>query len=281
MCLDLVCHRMTFFVHNGVRLSSPRRTKDSNILCHVAIIVWLYMCIYNLIYMLPKKETIYSLLSFYPPPLSLFFSRMLLAMECIQEHTVEASYMVGMYDREAKYDRDHKMIIMGRHLNHDHGDDHHDGDDDTFSSGSTSTSFDDSTISKESSSSELIDDASSSSSSSPTHGPLYELSELMDQLPIKRGLSKYYQGKSQSFTSLARVTSLEDLAKKETPYQKKIKACRSYGGGLNNFKSYTQPKATISKKASKGSLSNLSCLSRKTSFISSCRPPLSPVQRSF
>ncbi|XP_060213906.1 protein OXIDATIVE STRESS 3-like [Lycium barbarum] len=53
----------------------------------------------------------------------------------------------------------------------------------------------------------LGDDASSS------YGPLYELSELMAQLPIRRGLSKYYQGKSESFGCLGSVKSLEDLTK--------------------------------------------------------------------
>ncbi|KAK9677047.1 hypothetical protein RND81_11G118300 [Saponaria officinalis] len=127
-----------------------------------------------------------------------------------------------------------------------------------------SSFFGDSNNSKDSSSSlDLLDDASSSSSSSSS-SPLYGLSKLMDQLPIKQGLSKFYNGKSQSFTTLARVTSIEDLAKKETPYQRRLKACKSYGGGLNNFKYHTHPKPTISKKVSKGSLSNL-C--RKNSFI--------------
>ncbi|XP_050388021.1 protein OXIDATIVE STRESS 3-like [Argentina anserina] len=107
-----------------------------------------------------------------------------------------------------------------------------------------------------SSSSDLVDDASSSSSSS-SNGPLYELSELMVHLPIRRGLSKYYQGKSQSFTSLGGVKSLDDLAKKvAAPYRRKRKPCKSYGGGLDNgHKSYnTSPKAIISKKAiSRGS----------------------------
>ncbi|KAL6224094.1 hypothetical protein ACLB2K_002950 [Fragaria x ananassa] len=107
-----------------------------------------------------------------------------------------------------------------------------------------------------SSSSDLVEDASSSSSSS-SNGPLYELSELMMHLPIRRGLSKYYQGKSQSFTSLGGVKSLEDLAKKvAAPYRRKMKPCKSYGGGLDNGqKSYsTSPKAIISKKAiSRGS----------------------------
>ncbi|KAF5458944.1 hypothetical protein F2P56_022936 [Juglans regia] len=122
-----------------------------------------------------------------------------------------------------------------------------------------------------SSSSELIEDASSStsysssSSSSLTNGPLYELSELMFHLPIKRGLSKHFQGKSQSFTSLASVKSLEDLAKR-APQRKKMKSCKSYGGGLDGHKSSTSPKAIISKKASRsGSL--LSSLSRRGSLL--------------
>lgn len=111
-----------------------------------------------------------------------------------------------------------------------------------------------------SSSSELDDDqeasssTSSLSSSSPSHsnGPLYELSELMNHLPLKRGLSMFYQGKAQSFGSLARVQSVEDLSKKlERPnYRNKKKSCKSFGRYL------CTPKATISKKSFKRSLYN-------------------------
>ncbi|KAG6504212.1 uncharacterized protein LOC121987664 [Zingiber officinale] len=62
--------------------------------------------------------------------------------------------------------------------------------------------------------------------------PLYGLSStLVEQLPIKRGLSKYYQGKSQSYTSLSVVRTLEDLPKKESPFKRKMmmKTCKSYG----------------------------------------------------
>ncbi|KAL4284979.1 hypothetical protein GQ457_16G002990 [Hibiscus cannabinus] len=106
------------------------------------------------------------------------------------------------------------------------------------------------------SSSDLVDDASSatssSTSSSSSNGPLYELSDLMAQLPIRRGLSKHYQGKSQSFTSLARVMSIEDVPKKAVIHlsnRAKMKSCKSYGWGLDGQrnKSYS-PKATISKK---------------------------------
>lgn len=66
-------------------------------------------------------------------------------------------------------------------------------------------------------SSDLSDDASSSSSTTTnsSNGPLYELADLMAQLPIKRGLSKFYNGKSQTFASLSDVRSVEDLGKKE------------------------------------------------------------------
>ncbi|XP_050215699.1 protein OXIDATIVE STRESS 3-like [Mercurialis annua] len=105
------------------------------------------------------------------------------------------------------------------------------------------------------SSTDLVEDASSSSSaSSPSSssqandGPLYELSELMAQLPIKRGLSKFYKGKSQSYTSLASVKSIEDLAKKVNPYnnRSKLKSCKSFAV-LDSNRSFG-PKATISKK---------------------------------
>ncbi|KAH0669509.1 hypothetical protein KY285_023673 [Solanum tuberosum] len=62
--------------------------------------------------------------------------------------------------------------------------------------------------SSSSSSIDMVDDDISSS-----FGPLYELSQLMAQLPIKRGLSKYYEGKSRSFGRLGSVMSLQDVAK--------------------------------------------------------------------
>ncbi|OEL24174.1 hypothetical protein BAE44_0014805 [Dichanthelium oligosanthes] len=77
------------------------------------------------------------------------------------------------------------------------------------------------------SSSELDDDASSSSCSGSDR---FEMSDLMTELPIKRGLSRFFDGRSQSFASLAAVGSLEDLAK---PPRKRLKPSRSCGGGLD------------------------------------------------
>ncbi|XP_054789632.1 protein OXIDATIVE STRESS 3-like [Prosopis cineraria] len=65
------------------------------------------------------------------------------------------------------------------------------------------------------------------------HDSLGDMSSLFQQLPIKRGLSRHYEGKSQSFTSLASVRRLEDLVKEENnPVKmKKMECCRrSYGG---------------------------------------------------
>ncbi|BAF15576.1 Os04g0583200 [Oryza sativa Japonica Group] len=73
---------------------------------------------------------------------------------------------------------------------------------------------------------ELADDASSSGSSSSAAGH-FEMSSLMTELPLKRGLSKFFDGKSQSFASLAAVGGLEDMAK---PMRKRLKTSRSCGG---------------------------------------------------
>uniref|UniRef100_A0A2P2Q3U7 Oxidative stress 3 n=1 Tax=Rhizophora mucronata TaxID=61149 RepID=A0A2P2Q3U7_RHIMU len=147
-----------------------------------------------------------------------------------------------------------------------------------YESTSGETCMEDSTNSiVSSSSSDLVEDASSSSSALASHanGPLYDLSELVTQLPIKRGLSKFYQGKSQSYASLASVKSIDDLPKKGTPYRSKVKSCKSYAGGLDGHSRSYSPKATISKKASRGSL--LSCLGKKGTLVGGCRPSV-PVQ---
>lgn len=111
-----------------------------------------------------------------------------------------------------------------------------------------------------SSSSELADDASSADH--------FEMTPLMTQLPFKRGLSRFFDGKSQSFASLAAVGSLEDLAK---PPRKRLKPSRSCGGGLDahrgRFLSPRRqcPKAAGAKKAAaRTALSVLGAAPRRT-----------------
>ncbi|XP_065868810.1 protein OXIDATIVE STRESS 3-like [Euphorbia lathyris] len=134
-------------------------------------------------------------------------------------------------------------------------------DEDASSFDDNSTTDEDGSVCSSSSSSDHVDDASSKSN----NGPLFQLSELMAHLPIKRGLSKYYEGKSQSFTSLSGVISIEDVPKKG----RKIKASKSY---------YTLPKSNISKKVSRSCVSSLSFQGRRRggSFFTSSRPPPVP-----
>ncbi|CAH8267338.1 unnamed protein product [Arabidopsis lyrata] len=54
-------------------------------------------------------------------------------------------------------------------------------------------------------------------------GPLDMMESLEEALPIKRGISKFYKGKSKSFTSLSETASLpvKDLTKLENPYSRR------------------------------------------------------------
>ncbi|RLN28069.1 uncharacterized protein C2845_PM05G31660 [Panicum miliaceum] len=76
---------------------------------------------------------------------------------------------------------------------------------------------------------------------------IYDMTSMMSQLPPKKGLSRYYEGKSQSFACMSEVRCLEDLRKEDSPYKQKVKSCKSYValGGM-------------AKKPSSGSCANLS-----------------------
>ena len=89
----------------------------------------------------------------------------------------------------------------------------------------------------------------------------------------RRGLSKHYEGKSQSFTSLASVMSLEDLAKKDNPYNKRMKLVRKYGDG------FCSPKHTIAKKSSpRGAF--LSTMVGMNDLLSRCNsPPINSMKK--
>ncbi|KAJ4962230.1 hypothetical protein NE237_022169 [Protea cynaroides] len=52
-------------------------------------------------------------------------------------------------------------------------------------------------------------------------GALGSLGSLEESLPIKRGLSNHYSGKSKSFANLSDVSRVEDLGKSENPFNKR------------------------------------------------------------
>lgn len=69
------------------------------------------------------------------------------------------------------------------------------------------------------------DDEDDSEVQSSYKGPLDNLDALQDCLPIKRGISQFYSGKSKSFTSLADASSasIKEIAKPENAYTRKRK----------------------------------------------------------
>eukprot|EP01018_Ginkgo_biloba_P004202 Gb_03277 [translate_table: standard] len=84
------------------------------------------------------------------------------------------------------------------------------------------------------SSSEMDSSVSSSSSTRCwDDGPLYHMNSLKPHLPCKRGLSQFFDGKSQTFSSLADVKCVEELGKRENSFKcsrrkKKLKASHTY-----------------------------------------------------
>ncbi|KAG4989620.1 hypothetical protein AAZX31_11G215800 [Glycine max] len=169
---------------------------------------------------------------------------------------------------------------------------HHEYDDLVGSFYSSSTSSSVSGISSGSSlESDSFEEVTSPASSSPSSSvddqlvvvadPLSDMSSLFQQLPIKRGLSKFYQGKSQSFTSLTNVRSLEDLVKPENPHNKRLKSYKSYAGGLAESHStrVVSKGGMMHSTSSRGSCSSLGRGS-VTNFMGSNSRPSIPSHRS-
>ena len=93
------------------------------------------------------------------------------------------------------------------------------------------------------------------------------------QPTIKKGLSKYYNGKSQSFTSISEVTSVEDLAKKQLTPFRSFKFCKSYAQGTDDMSQMESPRVAANK-GSRGSCASLAAKGGN-------RPPHIPIQKNF
>ncbi|KAJ0266536.1 hypothetical protein HA466_0005230 [Hirschfeldia incana] len=83
-------------------------------------------------------------------------------------------------------------------------------------------------------------------------GPLDLMESLEEVLPVRKGISNYYNGKSKSFTSLAAAasamtssSSMKDLAKPENPYSRRRRNLLCHQIWEN---SKTTPRGGISKK---------------------------------
>eukprot|EP00253_Pinus_taeda_P022107 PITA_22107 len=107
------------------------------------------------------------------------------------------------------------------------------------------------------SSDDIIDSGNSSWNFSPppmphgNGGPLFHMKSVGASLPSrKRGLSNYFTGKSQSFTSLANVKCVEELAKPE----KKLKGSHSWE---STMKSSYHNQTILSSMVSKDSAESM------------------------
>ncbi|CAJ2643372.1 unnamed protein product [Trifolium pratense] len=73
---------------------------------------------------------------------------------------------------------------------------------------------------------------------------LGSLDSLEDSLPIKRGLSSHFDGKSKSFTDLSQVNNLKELQKQESPFNKRRRVLiASKFSRKSSFYSWSNPKS--------------------------------------
>ncbi|KAK9081485.1 hypothetical protein Syun_030809 [Stephania yunnanensis] len=95
-------------------------------------------------------------------------------------------------------------------------------------------------------------------------GPLETMDSLEDVLPIRKGISKFYCGKSKSFTSFADVSSassIKDIAKPDNPYSRKRKNLLACSSAFLESRNRSFPlrgnSGGISKRPANGSRSTL------------------------
>ncbi|KAF5461544.1 hypothetical protein F2P56_017631 [Juglans regia] len=74
---------------------------------------------------------------------------------------------------------------------------------------------------------------------------LGSLGSMEDTLPIKRGLSNHFTGKSKSFANLSEVNTLKDLKKSENPFNKRrrVLVAAKWSSRKSSFYSSSNPKS--------------------------------------
>lgn len=96
------------------------------------------------------------------------------------------------------------------------------------------------------------DDVTDDDDEDEVQSTLSSLASLEDSLPIKRGLSKYYGGKSKSYGNLGEVSNVNEIGKSENPFNKRRRSLMAYN---LMFKSGSkQEKLMMNKKKKSGGL---------------------------
>ncbi|KAF8047729.1 hypothetical protein N665_2852s0004, partial [Sinapis alba] len=129
------------------------------------------------------------------------------------------------------------------------GDNLYQSSSESFSSPSSSSAAASSSIGRNS---DDDDDEEENEAESPYKGPLDLMESLEEVLPVRKGISSYYNGKSKSFTNLTEAataltssSSMKDLAKPENPYSRRRRNLLCHQIWENNKSS---PRGGISKK---------------------------------
>ncbi|KAK9097438.1 hypothetical protein Sjap_022935 [Stephania japonica] len=68
-------------------------------------------------------------------------------------------------------------------------------------------------------------------------GALSSMNSLEESLPIKRGLSNFFNGKSKSFANFSEVSSVSDLAKPDNPFNKRRRTLIARSRAIRPIKS--------------------------------------------
>lgn len=114
------------------------------------------------------------------------------------------------------------------------------------------------------------EDSAESEVQSSFKGPIDRFGDLEEMLPIRRGMSKFYNGKSKSFTSLADIasaSSVKDFAKPETRYTRKRKILLAHSTFLDKNRKYP-PKDAGSEISKRLANSNRSTVTSETTISS-------------
>ncbi|PIN07402.1 hypothetical protein CDL12_20031 [Handroanthus impetiginosus] len=125
-------------------------------------------------------------------------------------------------------------------------------------------------------------------------GPLNSLDALEEVLPVKKSISKFYCGKSKSFTSLsdaASCSSIKDISKPENAYTRKRKnllafnnflgknsnnILRNRNGGISKRPSNSRSMLAIAATMNCSESNSGGTPESSSSSTGCCRPPLPP-----
>ncbi|XP_061370134.1 protein OXIDATIVE STRESS 3 LIKE 1-like [Gastrolobium bilobum] len=141
----------------------------------------------------------------------------------------------------------------------------------------------------------MVDDESAENEAqSAYNGPLHAMETLEEVLPIRRGISNFYNGKSKSFTSLLDAASsptVKDIAKPENAYNRRRRnlmafnhvwdknrnyPLRSNGGGISKRTLSLSRSSLALAIAMNNSDSSSSITSEESSSTSNSSSPLLP-----